>query len=134
MPWVHGGAAGRAGFAARQHHPQWCAKRHSCRCVPLSCSRGACVSFGCLPFGELLKKARISGGNGAVDFEASVGPVPDPIAVVEIGMAGIAITDERFMMASAGAQRARPTGRAIVLGIDVAAAQEISLLLAIDAG
>src|ERR1700724_2807390 len=119
MPWGHGDAAGRAGFAARRHHRQRFAKQHSCRCVPLSCSGGACVSFGCLPFGELLQKAWISGGDGAVDFKASVGPVPDPIAVVEIGMAGVAITDECFMMASSGAQWARPTRMAIVFGIDV---------------
>ena len=64
------------------------------------------------------------GGDRAVDLQASVGPVPDPIAIVKIGMAGIAIAYERLVMATARAQGPRPAGMAIVFGVDVAAASE----------
>ena len=49
-------------------------------------------------------------------------------------MAGIAIADERLVMASTGAQRTRPTGVAIVLTINMAAIQEVRLLGSVEAG
>jgi len=62
-----------------------------------------------------------------------MGPIPDPIAIVKVGMAGVSVTNVSFMVAAARAQRARPAGVAIVLGIDMAAAQKIGLLGAVDA-
>src|SRR5580704_15899045 len=49
-------------------------------------------------------------------------------------MLGVSVAHESFVMATAGAQRPRPAGVAIVFGIDMAAAQKVGLLLAIDAG
>ena len=50
-------------------------------------------------------------------------------------MTGVSVSDKRFVMAPAGAQRARPAGVAIVLTVDVAAIEKIGLLwLSIHAG
>ena len=49
-------------------------------------------------------------------------------------MAGIAIADERLVMASTGAQRPRPALMAVVLGINISSCEEIILLLPVDAG
>src|SRR5437879_1635569 len=49
-------------------------------------------------------------------------------------MAGVAIVYVGLVMTASRTQGTRPAGVAIVLGIDVAAAQEVRLLLAIDAG
>src|SRR5580704_9146907 len=137
MPWGHAGAPVQAGSAAPPRRlrssKRRCVQPRTDRCVPLSCSKGACVSFGCLPFGELLQKTWIFGRDSPVDFKASVGPVADPIAIVEIGVSRVPVTYKCFVMAATGAQRARPAGVAIVLGADVAAIQEIGLLVAIDA-
>ena len=49
-------------------------------------------------------------------------------------MAGIAIADERLVMASAGAERPRPALMAVVLGIDISSREEIILPVSVDAG
>src|SRR5690242_13088496 len=80
----------------------------------------------------MLKKTWIGGGDSAVDLETGVGPAADPIAVVQIRVAGVAIAHVRFVMTAAGAHRARPTGVAICLRLDVAAREEIRLACAIQ--
>ena len=70
--------------------------------------------------------------NGSVDFETAAGPVPNPIAIVKIGMTRVSVTNKRFVVASAGAQRASPAGVTIVLGIDVAPPDKVRLFGAID--
>src|SRR5262249_33672447 len=127
IPWERADAAAeqvRSAAAARPRRPQ--RRRRNFRCDTPSCSRGASVSL-CLPFGELLKKLRVVRADGTVDTQTGVGPAADPIAVVQIGVAGVSVVDKRFVMAAAGAQWARPTGMAIVLTADVAAAQKIGL-------
>ena len=52
---------------------------------------------------------------------------------MQIRVAGIAIPHVRLMMAAAGTQRARPTGMAIVLGVDMPTRQKVSLRRLIDA-
>jgi len=49
-------------------------------------------------------------------------------------MTGIAIADERLVMASTGAERPRPAFMAVVLGINISSCQEIILLIPINAG
>jgi hypothetical protein len=49
----------------------------------------------------------------AVDFEARVGPIPDPVAIAEVGMAGFAVANKCFVVAAAGAQRPRPADMAL---------------------
>ncbi len=49
-------------------------------------------------------------------------------------MAGIAIADERLVMASAGAQRPRPALMAVVFGVDISSSEEIILFFPVDAG
>src|SRR5262249_48818587 len=67
-----------------------------------------------------------------VDSQTCIGPPADPIAVVEVGMTGVAVTDVRFVMTAAGAKRARPAGMTIVFGIDVPAAQKVFLLVPVN--
>jgi hypothetical protein len=50
----------------------------------------------------VIKKRGILRRDGAVYLQALIGPAADPIAIMEIGMAGIAIADERLVMAAAG--------------------------------
>src|SRR5438552_6369793 len=70
----------------------------------------------------------------AIDSKTCIGPVADPIAVVEVGMTGVAVTDVRFVMAAAGAKQAGPAGMTIVFRIDMPAAQKVFLLLPVDTG
>src|ERR1700677_2042074 len=72
--------------------------------------------------------------DGAVHVQALIGPGADPIAVVEVGMAGIAIANEGLVMAPAGAQRPGPTLMAVVLGIDISPGKESALLFSIHPG
>src|SRR5277367_661050 len=49
-------------------------------------------------------------------------------------MAGIAIADERLVMASTGAERPRPALVAVVFGVNISSSQEIILFFPVDAG
>src|ERR1700730_16640409 len=49
-------------------------------------------------------------------------------------MAGIAIADERLVMASTGAERPRPALVAVVLGVDISSCEEIVLFFPVNAG
>src|SRR5215831_12182040 len=53
---------------------------------------------------------------------------------MQIRMTGVSVADVRFVMAPAGAERAREAGVAIVLGIDVTAIEKSLLPGAIDSG
>src|SRR5580698_8381041 len=72
--------------------------------------------------------------DGAVHFQALIGPGADPIAVVEVGMAGIAIANECLVMAAAGTERPRPALMAVVLGIDISPGKKSVLLFSIHSG
>src|ERR1700733_11450968 len=82
----------------------------------------------------MLKKCRVLCRDRAVNLQALISPVPDPVAVVEIGVAGVAVTHKCFVMAPAGTDRPGPAGVAIVLCANVPAVQEILLLCPVDAG
>ena len=86
------------------------------------------------PFREIIEERGIFFGERAVDLEAGVGPAANPVAVMKIGVAGVAVANEGFVMAAAGAERTRPAGVAIVLGVDIAAIEEGGLLCLVDAG
>src|ERR1700691_2854505 len=73
-------------------------------------------------------------GDGAVYLQTLVGPGADPIAVVEVGVAGIAIANECLVMAAAGTERPRPALMAVVLGINVSPGKESVLLFSIHPG
>ena len=73
-------------------------------------------------------------GDCAIDVQTGIGPVANPIAVVQVRVTGIAIAHERFMMAPSGADRARPASMAIVFGVDMSAVEKVGLLFAIDSG
>src|SRR5213078_2644477 len=88
----------------------------------------------CLPFGELLEKSRVLHAERAVDPQTRIGPRANPVTVMQVRMTGVSVVYVGLVMTTAGAQRARPAGVAIVFGVDVAALQEIGLLRAIDAG
>ena len=88
------------------------------------------MCFMRLSFRRTAPETRILSRDRAVDLQTGIGPVPDPIAVVQIGMAGVSVAHKRFVMAAAGAQRPRPARVAIVLRADVAAVEEIVLLFA----
>src|SRR5262249_40634445 len=68
----------------------------------------------------------------AVDSQAGVGPVANPIAIVKVRMTGVTVADVCFVMAAAGAQRSSPARVTVVLCVNMAAAQEVLLLLAVD--
>ena len=83
----------------------------------------------------MIEKRGILRGDGAVDLQALIGPAADPIAVVKVGMTGIAVADEGLVMAAARAQSGRAQQfMAIVLGVDVSAGKEIVLFFPVDAG
>src|ERR1700679_3803080 len=81
----------------------------------------------------MIEERRILRGNGAINLKALIRPAADPIAVVKICMARIAVAHERFVMAAAGTERPCPAFMAVVLGIDISSAQKIVLLLFVDA-
>ena len=83
---------------------------------------------------ELLQKSRILGADGAENAQTGIRPFANPIAKVQIRVAGIAVADECFVVASAGAQRSRKATAAIVFCADVAAGEKVALFGAIDAG
>src|SRR5580658_8374172 len=82
----------------------------------------------------MIEERGILRGDGAVHFQALIGPGADPIAVVEVGMAGIAIANECLVMATAGTQRPRPALMAVVLGINISPGKESTLLFSIHPG
>ena len=71
---------------------------------------------------------------GCVDLQAGFSPVADPVAVMQIGVAGIAVAHECLVVAAARAQRTSPAAMAVVLGVDMTFFKEILLFAAIKAG
>src|SRR5262249_13698662 len=70
----------------------------------------------------------------AVDSQTCIGPVADPIAVVEVGMTRVAVTDIRFVMAAAGANPAGPPSVTIAFGSDMPSPATFLVLLPVDPG
>ena len=64
---------------------------------------------------EAFQELRVLRGHGAVDAQAGIRPLADPVAVVEIGVAGVAVADEGLVMAAARAERPGPARLALVL-------------------
>ena len=87
-----------------------------------------------LPFRELNEEAWIFSRQGPIDIQTSVRPVTNPVAEMQVGVAGITVAHEGFMVTAAGAQRTGETGVAIVLGADVTAIEKGRLLVAVNAG
>ena len=59
---------------------------------------GASCGF---PFGESFQELRILRANRAVNTKTAIGPIPDPIAIVKVRMAGVAVAHKSFVMAAA---------------------------------
>ena len=59
-------------------------------------------------------------------------PLANPIAVVEIRVAGVAIADKSLVMATTGTQRPCPATVAVVLAVDPALLQELAPLFHIN--
>src|SRR5436305_893171 len=71
-------------------------------------------------------------GQRAIHLQARVRPASDPLAVVQVGTLGRAVSRVRLMVAAAGAQRTRPAGRAVRLAVDVMTVEELLLPSVID--
>src|SRR5262245_27078490 len=69
----------------------------------------------------------------AIDPQADVGPAADPVAVVEIGVACIAVAHVGFVITAAGTDGARPASVALDFTAKVPAGDEVGLGGAIDA-
>ena len=65
--------------------------------------------------------------NLSVDLKARVGPPSDPFTVMKVRVRGSSVTRVGFVIASTGAERARPAFAAISLVRDVVPGQEIGL-------
>src|SRR5215208_2365540 len=82
---------------------------------------------------ELGQECRGALGERSVDLETGIGPAPNPVAIVQVRLDGRAVPRVRFVVAAAGAQRARPARRAVRLVRDVVAGEKIVLPLMVDA-
>src|SRR5262249_1124628 len=81
---------------------------------------------------KIFEKRRVVRCNRAIDLQTLVGPVADPVAIMQIGMTGIAVSDERLMVTSAGADRPSPACVAGVFGADMSAIKKGCLFRPID--
>src|SRR5262245_23227321 len=81
---------------------------------------------------KVFEKRRVLRCDRAIDLQAFVGPVADPVAVVQVGMTGITVPDERFMMTAARADRPGPAGVAGVFGTDMSTIEKVRLFRPID--
>ena len=81
---------------------------------------------------KVFEKLRILRCDRAVDLQTFVSPVANPIAVVQVGMTGITVPDESFVVTSARADRPGPARVAVVFGTDMSAIEEVRLFRAID--
>ena len=84
------------------------------------------------PMSKVFEKLRILRCDRAVDLQTFVSPVANPIAVVQVGMTGITVPDESFVVTSARADRLGPARVAVVFGTDMSAIEEVRLFRAID--
>src|SRR5678815_1521688 len=82
---------------------------------------------------ELSQELRSTLGERSVDLEAGVRPTPNPVAIVQVRLDGRAVARVCFMIAATGAERARPTGRAIRLVRDVMLGEKVILARVVDA-
>src|SRR6266487_6661823 len=76
---------------------------------------------------ELFQEFGIALRNLSVDLKARVGPPSDPFTVMKVRVRGSSVTRVGFVIASTGAERARPAFAAISLVRDVVPGQEIGL-------
>ena len=83
---------------------------------------------------KAFEKRRIADADLSKDLQAEIVPSPNPVAIMQIGMARVSIADESLVVAPAGAQRTGPAGVAIVLTIDMAAVEKVRLLFAVYSG
>src|SRR5262245_45844596 len=85
-----------------------------------------------MPLSKGLEKFRILCCDCAIDLQTLVGPVANPVAVVQIGMTGITVPDERFMVAPARADRSSPACMTCVFGTDMSTVEKVRLFRLID--
>src|SRR5262245_34655515 len=82
----------------------------------------------------MLKKLRIARGNLPVNLQTDVRPPANPIAVMEVGVARVAVTHIGFVVTAARTYGTRPAGVAFGFAMNAAALKEIGLNLAVDSG
>src|SRR5262245_55887275 len=70
--------------------------------------------------------------NRAVNSQANVSPPADPIAIMQIRVAGVAISDKRLEVTATRAYRPSPARMALRLALDVASLQEVSLHIPVN--
>src|SRR5256885_12314458 len=81
---------------------------------------------------ESREERRVAHRQFAVDLQADVGPAADPLAVVEVRAAGVAVPRVRLVIAAAGAERARPADAAVGLVRDGVLLEKRDLRAAVD--
>src|SRR5262245_52033722 len=86
------------------------------------------------PLIELLKKFRIARGNLAVNLQTDVRPPANPIAVMQVRVPGVAVTDVGFVITTARTDRPRPASVTFSFAMNPAALKEIGLNLAVNSG
>src|SRR5262249_37771570 len=82
---------------------------------------------------ELLQERGIDRRDLAIDAKTRVGPAPNPLAVVQVGVGRRAESRVGLVIAAAGAERPGPARRALGLRGNVVRLQERRLRGAIDA-
>lgn len=69
----------------------------------------------------------------AVDLKAGFRPSSNPVAIMQVCVAGLSVAHKGFVMASARAKRTSPAAMAFILRVDVAAVKKLFTLLFVDA-
>src|SRR5437868_2021238 len=100
-----------------------CSMRIALRLTDLRCFMGAL---------ESRKKRRVADCQLAVDRETHVGPAANPLAVVQVRVAGVAVSRVRLVVAAARAERTCPADAAVGLVRDVVLVEKRRLRAAID--
>ena len=73
------------------------------------------------------EKLRITGGDFTVDSQTNVGPSPNPVAVVQVGVSNVTITNLCLVVTAARTDRTCPAGVAFRFSADMAAFEEFLL-------
>src|SRR5262245_14770719 len=85
------------------------------------------------PLIEMIEKFRIARGDLAVHLQTDVSPSANPIAVMQVGVSRVAVSDIGFVITTARTDGPRPAGMAFGLAMDAAALKEIGLNVSVNA-
>src|SRR5260370_25406339 len=82
---------------------------------------------------KAVEKRRVPHTDLSIDTEAEIVPATDPVTVMQCCSRRVAIVNERFVIASAGAHRAGPARVAVVACADVMRVEELVARFVVDA-